>query len=367
MPPIRPGNLWPGRPTASLHLPAWCACALLISAAGCQPVSITPINELELREQALLGLKAGARYPQSPLVRAQALEALGKVAGDQGVIYFLEAMRDPQPAVRFAACMALGSIKHAPALELLRLRLEDENGSVQAAAVYALHRLGDQTHTSLLADKLLRDPEVEVRRNAALVLGEMGEPGSIRLLRHAARDRDEAVMLQASEAMAILGDGKARRQLAVQAHDGAGHRQTLALIAMGRTPDPRFLPVLEFRLHQGPHLETKLAAARALGQHGRDDGLKLALSNINFNKPTKGLPADPPENQTMRIRSMAALALGAIGDPAALPALKKRLQAQDDPRVQVAAAKAILEILNRKLPWDPQTDNTARPAAYNGS
>ena len=191
-----------------------CICLPLLWAAGCGLAQIRPINELGLREQALRGLKAGSRYQQSALVRAQAIEALGEVAGEEGIIYFLEAVRDPSPAVRFAACMALGTIEHEEARELLRLRLEDGDGSVQVAAVYALHRMGDQTHTSLLADKLLRDPEVEVRRNAALVLGELGEGGSIRLLRHAARDKDESVRLQATEAMAALGDGKARQQLA---------------------------------------------------------------------------------------------------------------------------------------------------------
>jgi HEAT repeat protein len=341
------------------------AFAALVTAVGCRSVPLRPINEHDLKARALLGLKDGACYPHDPIVRAQAIEALGQVAPDQVVIYALEALRDPHPAVRFAACMALGTVKYAEAQDLLRLRLEDENGSVQAAAIFALHRLGDTSHTSLLADKLLRDPDVHVRRNAALVLGELGEPGSVRLLKHAARDRDESVMLQATESMAILGDGKARQQLAIQAYDGAGHRQALALLAMGRTQDPRFLSVLELQLREGPHLETKLAAARALGQFGRDDGLKLALKNLDFNKPGKSLPEDPPETQLMRIRSMAALALGAIGDRAALPALRKRLEAQDDPRVQLAAAKAILEILNRDLLWNLPTDNTARSASHN--
>ncbi|UCG32574.1 MAG: HEAT repeat domain-containing protein [Phycisphaerales bacterium] len=361
------GQPWPGRLTwrgrGSSEV-IFAAGVLLVVLTGCQQVSLERVHEIELREEALRGLKAGARYEANAVVRAQAIEALGKVAPGQGTPFFLEALRDPSPVVRFAACMALGSARCKDAAELLRLRLEDEEGSVQAAAVYALHRLGDQGHTSILADKLLRDPDVRVRRNAALILGELGEAGSIRLLKHAARDRDEGVMLQATEAMALLGDPKARQQLAVQAHDGAGHRQALALIAMGRIRDPRFLPAIEYRLKEGPYPETRLAAARALGQYGREDGLKLALKELDFVPSGKGLPEDPPENQIMRIRSMAALALGAIGDPAALPALKRRLEAQDDPRVQLAAARAILEILDSSGPWSARADNSARTAAH---
>ena len=347
---------------AVVRILALCAVA---SAAGCQNSTLRPINELDLRDEALSGLKAGIRYDASPLIRAQAIEALSTTAPNQGRRYFREALRDPSPAVRFAAAMALGTMEDAGSTDLLRARLNDEDLNVQAAAIFALHRLGEQTHTSMLSDRLLRDPDVEVRRNAALILGQLGEPGSIRLLRHATRDKDESVVLQAHEAMAMLGDAKALQQLALQAYDGAGHRQALALLSMGRTGDVRFVEVLRFRLREGPHLETKLAAARALGELGYPDGLEVAIDAADFDKPERGVPGDAPANQVRRVRTMSALALGAIGDTRALPALKKRLEDQSNPRVQLAAAKSILEILNRDQPWKHSAGSSARTASSN--
>ena len=88
-----------------------------------------------------------------------------------------------------------------------------------------------------------------------------------------------------------------------------------------------------------------------MGMLGYKRGYSLALQSLNWNKPQSDLPDDPPENQIMRVRSMAAMALGEIGDRGALGRLKNRMQTPDDPRVQLAAATAILKILN-KTPFE---------------
>jgi len=49
----------------------------------------------------------------------------------------------------------------------------------------------------------------------------------------------------------------------------------------------------------------------------------------------------------MKLRVNAALALGAIGDDRALPALQNLAQS-DDERVQVAACYAILQVLRQR-------------------
>ena len=78
-------------------------------------------------------------------------------------------------------------------------------------------------------------------------------------------------------------------------------------------------------------------AARALGMQRCEDGYDLALASLNWNAPQRDLPDDPPELQVMRVRSMAALALGQIGRPDALGPLKQLMENGDDPRVQLAA------------------------------
>ncbi|MBU0718002.1 MAG: HEAT repeat domain-containing protein, partial [Planctomycetes bacterium] len=60
-------------------------------------------------------------------------------------------------------------------------------------------------------------------------------------------------------------------------------------------------------------------------------------------------------DQVLRIRQLAAAALGAIGRPEALPALGKLFEDSSDARIRVSAAKAILEIINAAPPPLPFT------------
>lgn len=314
-----------------------------LGSAGCTE----PVNEFALRQRAVDGLKAGVRYAHNPAVRAQAIEALQQTAPEEGVLWFQTALRDEHPGVRFAGCMALGAMRHPASREMLLTRVHDEDARVQAAAIYSLHRIGDTEYTGRLAELLLRHKDPQVRNNAAYVLGELGEAGAIPILRRAVHD--EEVALQAVEAMAKLGDDRAFQQLTIFTHDYRGDRRIVALNALGALRDPKGLKAIELQYIEASMIEVRLAAARAMGCFGRKDGLRFSLDHLDFTAPSPR-EDDPAANQIMRIRSMAALALGAIGDRSALPKLQARLDAQDDPRVQVAAAKAILEIIRASGP-----------------
>ena len=168
------------------------------------------------------------------------------------------------------------------------------------------------------------------------------------MLRTAAgSDGDDGVRLQALEALALLGDRDAINRFIYEAYGGVGFRQPFALLTLGRVADPGVVSVLRSRLRNAPHLTSRLLAARGLAMRGYDQGYELALKSLNWNRPHETLPDDPPANQIMRVRSMAALVLGEIGDRRALGWLKARMQEPDDPRVQLAAATAILMTLNK--------------------
>ena len=206
-----------------------------------------------------------------------------------------------------------------------------------------------------LAGYLLSHKDPMVRRNAALALGRLEEPGVVKTLARAMRDTDPGVRDQALEAMAILGNREARQQLRLVANSGIGQEEVFALNALIATHDPTGGDLMRYKLQTGMHLETQLVAARGLGLLGDGAGLRVALRNVRFNRPRTSEPDDPPEAQVLRTRQLAAAALGAIGDPEALPALERMMTDSDDPRLQVAAAKAILEIIiaqaGQRLPF----------------
>ena len=316
---------------------------------GCTPANPylqSPARMTRLKERALEALKRGVRYEQ-PVVRAQAIESLQEEAPEAALAWIRTGLHDEHPAVRFAAAMALGTLGDQASGERITKLLEDPDDSVKAAAVFALHRLGNTSHTARLAWFLRDHPDAAVRRNAALILGRLGEPGAIPLLAGVVGCRDDALHAQALEALVLLGNKEAVQQMTFVANSGDGPQEVFALNALAMTGDHSLTKTFEYRLAEGMYLETRLAAARGLGELGSSAGLEVALEGIRFDKPRSGLENDPAENQLMRTRQLAATALGAIGDPAGLVPLAERLEDNSDSRVQIAAARAILRIINR--------------------
>ncbi|MCK4660070.1 MAG: HEAT repeat domain-containing protein [Phycisphaerae bacterium] len=324
-------------------LPILHLCGALLLCSGCS----SPLSRQEcktLRDRAMLALKQGTHYEALATVRAQAVEALQKVAPERGLPWIRTALSDEHPGVRFAACAALGVLHDRVSLPRIESLLTDPDPSVQAAAIFALHRMGNSQHSQRLADFLLEHENPEVRRNTAMLLGRLGEEGAIPLLARAMMFGDEGLRLQAMESMALLGSEEALQQLKFDAYSGDGAQQTFALLALAEARDPSLEDLFRLRLENATHLETKLAAAKGLGYLGLDVGYAVARRALGFNKPRKGDRKDPPEVQVMRIRPLAAHALGAIGNLDALPALRERMNNDEDPRVQLAAAMAIVQL-----------------------
>lgn len=321
---------------------------LLITAGaiGCASAPQVP-PDAELRQLATRYVEMACLYPENPAVRAQAMEAASDLPGDEARLRIRQGLDDDHAGVRFAACMAVGKLKDTGALSSIRSLANDADPNVRVGAYFALERMGDYSYRIAWRDMLRGHEDPVVRRNATLALGHLENKEVMPLLRHVAvEDRDDGVRLQALEALALLGERSAINRFEYDAFGGVGFKQPFALLTLGRVSDPGLLPRLRARLRSAPYLEARLAAARSLGMHEYDDGYDLALKSLTWNKPVKGLPDDPPTNQIMRVRSMAALALGDIGDRRALGWLKVQMETPEDPRVQLAAATAILTILN---------------------
>lgn len=97
---------------------------------------------MALKHRALDCLKAAVRYEHNPVVRVEAVEALQSSRYEQGLPWIRTALLDEHPAVRFAACVAIGRLGDAVSERTLQERVDDEDACVQVAALFALHRLG---------------------------------------------------------------------------------------------------------------------------------------------------------------------------------------------------------------------------------
>lgn len=293
-------------------------------------------------------LTRALQYPHNPAVRAQAVEALEDVGGEAGRAWIRSAMLDAHPAVRFAACMAVGRNNDASAEAGIEKAVGDEDANVRVAALFARHRLGRKDRTGELTTYLLDHQSVTVRRNAALALGLLGEQAAIKVLARAMRDRDAGVRQHALEAMSRLGNRDARQELAFMANTGVGSEEVFALNALANSGDRSVIETFRYKLANADHTETKLAAARGLAICGSDEGYTIALEAVRSFKPVRDDRDDPAGEQVLRVRQLAAAALGAIGRADANSMLDRELHQSKDPRLQVSLARAILEISSRQ-------------------
>lgn len=329
-----------------------CACSLLclmsvVLASGCATAGGVGVGQIS--ERATACLRYYLPYEHSATARVQALESLAERGSDEVLPWIRHALNDESPAVRFAAAMALGQREDRTSVASIRKLLGSAESSDQIAAAGALHLLGDYSASGKLADYLFDRTNDSARRHAAFVLGRLGEPGANKILAKCMSPKDPGLRANVLESMALLGSKKAKSKLVAGVYNGLGAEETFALTVLGRLRDSQYRKIFLDKLSAGKHLETKLAAARALGLLGSGDGYALAASSMNFSAK-KDEKNDPAINQTFRVRQLAASTLGAIRDRRALPLLETMMNEADDPRLQIAAAKAILDIVgpNRK-------------------
>jgi HEAT repeat protein len=263
------------------------------------------------------------------LVRGQALEALRYSPDAEARQQIIAAFDDPWRGVRFGAAMMAGELQIQEARPALLRLAEDPDPNVAVGVRFALHKLGDKTRTRDL-EKFAVSSDAQVRANVATALGLLGERSASKILNVLRLDLDPFVRQQATEAMWRLGDQTALRSLVTLTSSGYADdriRGLLALAAPGRNIVRGHVRGLLAGDDVQP--EVALVAARAMGMIGSDEGYKIALDGAKSRDPQQ--------------RFLAALALGAIGRPDAQDELR-RLMADSQPNVQLAAASAVLQL-----------------------
>ncbi|MFW6154088.1 MAG: HEAT repeat domain-containing protein [Planctomycetota bacterium] len=318
-------------------------CALVAGRPG--HMATDPVAAGERAREALYDA-AGSPDGQ---VRAHALESLALAEGQAAGPTLLAALDDPAVAVRFVAAMGLGDIAYAPAREKLKAMTEGEiDKNVLCGAIYALHRLGDDTLAPYLG-KLLYDGSPEVRANAALVMGKFGADAAIRPLSNRLDvERNRGVRLQIAESLALLGDQRSYGLLMNFSHIGEPHERMAAVAALGRTGSLRAKGVVLWAIDETKPPPLRLVAGGALGQLGDNRAYWMILGAIEdpkaFSQQSLEKDVTLSAEQKQQLRSIAALAIGRLGEPAAVDVLVGLL---DNPTatVAVSAARSILMLL----------------------
>lgn len=305
------------------------------------------LAQSSLRDKAIASIVALSQ-DANPIFRANAIEAMHPVP-DRALPLAQRGLSDPSPVVQFAAVVTAGMFKFESLRPAIRPLLESPDPSVRAAAIFALHHLGDTVNLNPLAE-LLEHREPGVRANVATLLGLMEDKSAIPMLKQAAdaplprseAERAAVVRCQFAEAIVRLGDDSELDTLRASAYNTVGEVRVLAINAMGAVADRRMMPALRQFLRSPQAgakpedgqmtvtvepVEVRLAAAGALARMGDYGGLNTVLPLCSDPNPV--------------VRAQAAWVLGWFADGASEAQLAQMV-GDPIPLIRIAAAASVV-------------------------
>lgn len=179
--------------------------------------------------------------------RVAAADALGDVPDEadrpRAAQALHAALGDARFEVRRSAALSLGELGGAADIDALAARLGDDHAQVRQAAAIALGRLGDERAFAPLTEALREGPP-DVRFQAAPSLVEIDAERAYEPLVAALRDGDAEVRGSAAGALGVVGDRRAAGWIAELLEDRAPETRFEAACALARLHDERALDPL---------------------------------------------------------------------------------------------------------------------------
>jgi HEAT repeat protein len=155
-----------------------------------------------------------------PLVRSNAVKALGAIGDPRAVEPLIKVLNDKNPLIQRQAVQALGRINDPRAVQPLIAVLMDKGRRphVRMSAAEALGWLQDPEAVDSLVVALV-DDHWDVRSHAAEALGKIKDPLAVEPLIKALNDRDATVRGNAVDALAKIRDSRALEPLVAALND----------------------------------------------------------------------------------------------------------------------------------------------------
>lgn len=278
------------------------------------------IDELKANKD-VQGLIEALEHEDIIIVK-EAARALKYVGDERAVDALIQSLQFPDDKSNFTIAMsirtfsaeALGIIGDERAVIPLIEALADETSDVRAKAAEALGRLGDNTAEEPLILILDNDNNSEVRKLAACALGEVGGEDSVETLINALDDKEWPVRKNAVKSLGKIGDKRALKPLLKALEDEDTDVKRQAIHALEKMKKEAYKPLL--KMFYDVNWQNRSIAAEALGRLGDRravEPLSKALSNSRV------------RDENRYVRGKAAEALGRLGDKKAIPYLEKAL------------------------------------------
>ncbi|MCA9060887.1 MAG: HEAT repeat domain-containing protein, partial [Planctomycetaceae bacterium] len=272
----------------------------------------------------LLGRLAGSEHYdefvtlfQQPcsVIRAAAVDALVRSGNKQAVSQINRALQDSAPIVRRAAAHGMATVHSPRSLQLLEKALCDDEPIVRNAVAYALSRI-DATEIpeslgSSLCEALQAETDPATIEYLLTALGKHGADDTVPVLLYFAQ-QDDARLQQ----LAVTALKRRRSPLTIpffQQHltNSAAIMRRAAVDQLALLKVQETLPTIREMLRMDPDESVRAACARALGDF-QDKPSRAKLEEAVYDERV--------------VRCQAVIALGRLGESAAVPTLLSMLR-----------------------------------------
>ncbi len=138
---------------------------------------------------------------QNPGIRKEAASVLGQIGNTTAIPALIETLADPDRTVRIDVVKALAALG-VPAIAPLMQVFREGDVRTRTGAMEALWMLGQPATTPLIM--VLKDDQSDVRKRAALLLGEIGDQKAVDHLTGLLSDENVSVRREAFEALEMI-------------------------------------------------------------------------------------------------------------------------------------------------------------------
>jgi HEAT repeat protein len=269
--------------------------------------------------------------------------------------------RTIDPAIRREGIQIL-SDRHDPvALGTFIEILQDvtEQLEIRQQAAIGLGRLGDARACEVLC-KELKD-RTELAPSAAWALGQLGQPESVPVLLEALNGNCGDSACQVALALGAIGAVSAVDPLIHVLDNDAHPAQPEAVTALGEMGDPAAIPALARKLNHPKFRRDVISALGKIGTHQSveilQDCLDQTESKDDYQIVSELITIGTPEalqslisklgEQNQELRASVASALGNVENPQAIAALAQYSE-DENPRVRQSAIEALLQLNSQK-------------------
>jgi HEAT repeat protein len=257
---------------------------------------------------------------KKPAVRSQALQALASLNDPRSIPYAIKLLSDRSPLVTSSAVFVLQTLKKQ-ALEPIIELLDTAPIKSYPAIFQALTLVSPRTANAKL-NQLIQHTQATKRQQAAAILAELKEHQAIPALSILLQDPVPTVRSAAAQTLREFSSKRALPALINAITDSDANVRAYAAEALGKIGDKRAVKPLLALADDTSEVDTgnphtmRSVVIFALSQIGDRQALNTLLTALN----------DPDAD----VRWAAAIGLGKIKDPSAIPALRKALDDEEE-------------------------------------